>query len=720
MGILDLAKQGDAQAIARLINRSLANKGVTALVRSRSNRLDIVLQAETVPAKAEFLPQIVRGLQNLGIQSVVNLYGRMLGEDTANWKQILTFSSTAPGANNLKAKSGGLAVNLNMSQLAIAKPTLKEYEDVVVRFCDRQGRVKCLTSLKELVQVLGRASFAYPAIAKDANLRKLLDGLAEFSSIDRTGRQLLTQASILRPGHNWQRVEIQIGTQLTFLPENESPAITVNVLEDYATPQAEAFARPAGSLLDEFGAALGGNQSEIGGDPDSVQAKISTSDRSNDKKTGKTSRAGDWLDEFGSAIEEENQSSKPSEIYAKTVIIGKSQTENLSGVPTQPKTEKPIEIIAYSPISGSFLDDFTSAIDDSAKSVYKSDSIQPKVPNNVEKLSNELQELIQIASQPLEQSEDDLFAFSSDRPNAQPKDLTRNLPRDLSSDVPRVLSSDQAIDRSPYQVSSQTPNQVSSQEQSQIPSQLVEDNLSSSSSADLFGDSIQEFNQNIELNQNIEDLKFGLPPKPTLPKPPISNDFGFDLFDNLANDSAKEDVNDSAKSISQNLPKNLSTDWSSDLFEGSVNESSDATSSSSLSDPLSDSLSDRLSDSLGGLISEPAPIAPVEIATEIAKEADKEISGDDSQSDQLSDPLSDPLRDPLRETLSSPPSNSLSDPDINLANKTVVDLETPEPEPILEQFIQTKPAPKDVPFSMEDLLAELQASSFIQPKNKSK
>jgi hypothetical protein len=356
MGVLDRAKQGDAQAIATLINRSLALKGVTALVRSRANRLDIVLQGETVPVQSEFLPLIARGIQNLGIYSPVHLYARRLGEDTAAWKQILT-AKTAPQSNPAKPKSSALAVSINMSQLYQKKLSLKEFQDVVVRFSDRQGRVKCLTSLKELVQVISRPSFAYGAIAKDNNLRNLLDNLAEFGTIDRSGRQLLTQAEILSPGQSWRKVNIQISNQLTFLPGDESPAINVNVSEDYVTPQAEAFA-PVASLLDEFSAAVEGDYLEL---PQESMPSVSAAP---EIKRPETPKAEEWLDEFGAAAEKDIEAQKPLEIYTqstKWLDASKPEKPNLAIAQEYLKSPQP-PVVPYSSTSGSFLDEFTAAI----------------------------------------------------------------------------------------------------------------------------------------------------------------------------------------------------------------------------------------------------------------------------------------------------------------------------------------------------------------------
>ena len=486
MGILDRAKQGDAQAIATLINRSLALKGVTALVRSRQNRLDIVLQGETAPAKSEFLPLIAKGLQNLGIDYPVHLYARRLGEDIAAWKQVLPTKADSD-VNPAKSKSGALAVNVNMSQLSNAKLRLEEFQDVVVRFSDRQGRVKCLTSLKELVQVIGRPSFAYTAIAKDANLKLLLDSLAEFSTIDRAGRQLLTQAAILSPGQNWRKVNIQIINQLTFLPGDDTPAINVNVLAEYTTPQAEAFARPAGSLLDEFGAALADNSAQTSANETPISP---TPPKSEEKKS--RPRAGEWLDEFGAAVEKDIEAEKPLEIYTKVT----SEKEKPDPAIASRSSLEP-EVVPYSAVSGSFLDEFTAAIDSNEQVVT-----QPPADSLAESITQS-----DFFSTPAQDSQDSTDLFST-----------------VQNIMPGVSPISEAL------------SEASNQPQNDAPEVSLSISLSDFAD-DFFGESLNQLpEQSIEQTEDIQEIQeiqeLDLPPRPPLPQIP-KTEARLNLFENL-------------------------------------------------------------------------------------------------------------------------------------------------------------------------------------------
>lgn len=49
--LLQLAKQGDAKAIAALLNRQLQIKGITAKVFLKDNCLQFMLEASEVPEK---------------------------------------------------------------------------------------------------------------------------------------------------------------------------------------------------------------------------------------------------------------------------------------------------------------------------------------------------------------------------------------------------------------------------------------------------------------------------------------------------------------------------------------------------------------------------------------------------------------------------------------------------------------------------------------------
>ncbi|GAB4291259.1 MAG: hypothetical protein Fur0025_26440 [Oscillatoriaceae cyanobacterium] len=85
--ILELAKQGDAEAISELINRSLQPKGVTATVKLTSGHLSVTLSAAKVPSQKVFAPFIHQGTITLAAPSIQSLTvaGLAAGRSSPNW-----------------------------------------------------------------------------------------------------------------------------------------------------------------------------------------------------------------------------------------------------------------------------------------------------------------------------------------------------------------------------------------------------------------------------------------------------------------------------------------------------------------------------------------------------------------------------------------------------------------------------------------------------------
>ncbi|MEH2102343.1 MAG: hypothetical protein V7K76_21865 [Nostoc sp.] len=99
---LKLAKQGDAQAISVLINRSLQPKGINAKIAFKNSCLKVMLESTLVPEQQVLVEFIRRGITGLNISSVkiVQVYGRRTGEDFPAWSQEFTFAEELPLLSN--------------------------------------------------------------------------------------------------------------------------------------------------------------------------------------------------------------------------------------------------------------------------------------------------------------------------------------------------------------------------------------------------------------------------------------------------------------------------------------------------------------------------------------------------------------------------------------------------------------------------------------------
>ncbi|MGC9526798.1 MAG: hypothetical protein ACP5D7_14795 [Limnospira sp.] len=96
---LELAKQGDPQAIATVINHSLKAKAdISADVFREDNSLHIMLEGDSVPGNQAKLVAFLRnGLTNLDISSIytAKVYGRQLGDDPA-WEEEIVLKMPPP------------------------------------------------------------------------------------------------------------------------------------------------------------------------------------------------------------------------------------------------------------------------------------------------------------------------------------------------------------------------------------------------------------------------------------------------------------------------------------------------------------------------------------------------------------------------------------------------------------------------------------------------
>ncbi|MEA5505011.1 hypothetical protein VB735_18250, partial [Halotia wernerae UHCC 0503] len=68
--LLQLAKQGDAQAIASLMNRHLQSKGITAKAILEDGCLEVMLESAQVPNQQALVTFVYRGITSLGVVSI--------------------------------------------------------------------------------------------------------------------------------------------------------------------------------------------------------------------------------------------------------------------------------------------------------------------------------------------------------------------------------------------------------------------------------------------------------------------------------------------------------------------------------------------------------------------------------------------------------------------------------------------------------------------------
>lgn len=103
---LQLAQEGDAQAIATLINRNLQPKGIFAIVKYELGYLQICLEAEQVPRRAVMMNFIREGVKRLNVEGLrlVRVYGRRKGKSVFGWHESFTPEGTPPSLVTMDVK----------------------------------------------------------------------------------------------------------------------------------------------------------------------------------------------------------------------------------------------------------------------------------------------------------------------------------------------------------------------------------------------------------------------------------------------------------------------------------------------------------------------------------------------------------------------------------------------------------------------------------------
>lgn len=93
--LLALAKQGDATAIASLINRQLQSKNITAKVTLKNTCLQVLLESSEIPNQQALVAFIHKGIKGLNSPAIekVKVYAIQTGEEFPVWGQEFELSN---------------------------------------------------------------------------------------------------------------------------------------------------------------------------------------------------------------------------------------------------------------------------------------------------------------------------------------------------------------------------------------------------------------------------------------------------------------------------------------------------------------------------------------------------------------------------------------------------------------------------------------------------
>jgi len=94
----ELAKQGDTEAIAALLNHSLQPKGITVEVNLTDSCLQILLSSQRLLNQQNLVAFLRNGLLNLEVECIktVRVYGKQINEDFPDWAEEFQLEAIQP------------------------------------------------------------------------------------------------------------------------------------------------------------------------------------------------------------------------------------------------------------------------------------------------------------------------------------------------------------------------------------------------------------------------------------------------------------------------------------------------------------------------------------------------------------------------------------------------------------------------------------------------
>ncbi|HIK45393.1 MAG TPA: hypothetical protein IGR64_10970 [Leptolyngbyaceae cyanobacterium M65_K2018_010] len=92
--VLQLARQGDPNAIATLINQHLGSKGINASVTQQGDLLEVVLEAAQVPPQTELVNYVRTGISGLNLTTIhqLRVSGQQAGAIARGWTELVQLS----------------------------------------------------------------------------------------------------------------------------------------------------------------------------------------------------------------------------------------------------------------------------------------------------------------------------------------------------------------------------------------------------------------------------------------------------------------------------------------------------------------------------------------------------------------------------------------------------------------------------------------------------
>ncbi|MGG6264901.1 hypothetical protein ACQ4M3_02400 [Leptolyngbya sp. AN03gr2] len=157
--LIELAKKGNTEAIANLINRQLLPKGIIAKVNQKAGCLYILLESPKPLDKVELSEFVHRGVIGLNLKTItsIKICGRQKDSSLAPWIQEFDLTSNVL---NVPSKTPEPAKNVSYQQpVSETRKTSPQKVDSKTNGKNRKMTVAILTSF--LLVVMGAGAFFY-------------------------------------------------------------------------------------------------------------------------------------------------------------------------------------------------------------------------------------------------------------------------------------------------------------------------------------------------------------------------------------------------------------------------------------------------------------------------------------------------------------------------------------------------------------------------------
>lgn len=243
--LLELAKLGDPQAIAALMNQSLQSRGMNAIVERQGDCLEVTLEAERIPNRQALTAFVQQGINNLGIRSItsIRIVGQQVGASYPAWMQEVQLGAQG---NPLSNPLGGLD---DLNNLAATTPLNiqpeTETEITAIPLADlseQNGVARGAESVDLNAADLSFLPDAEPEVATD----ELPD--AELSSSDEISDEML--AALTEPAVSSSEAE-SLALELDAEPETDiAPDFLQELLLDADESDRSLFAESPDGTLD--------------------------------------------------------------------------------------------------------------------------------------------------------------------------------------------------------------------------------------------------------------------------------------------------------------------------------------------------------------------------------------------------------------------------------------------------------------------------------------